>query len=154
VAAGSLAAIVIVGLLTIGKSDGEKLARLEAQQRSTVAGASAPSNSKSMDRASDEAASSVAQAPSAESSAAAAALGALALPEPTSGVKPIRSWFAAAAAGAADSQAAPVCSQDRSLRTALTWSKSPDEAAALARREGKLLFLIHVSGNFEDPGFT
>jgi hypothetical protein len=153
VAAGSLAAIVIVGLLTIGKSDGEKLARLEARQRAAAV-ESAPSTSKSTDVASNETANSVSQAPSAESSAASTALGALALPEPTSGVKPIRSWFAAAAAGAADSQAAPVCSQDRSLRTALTWSKSPDEAAALARREGKLLFLIHVSGNFEDPGFT
>ncbi len=49
---------------------------------------------------------------------------------------------------------AKVCSANRSLDTALTWAKSPAEAAGEASREGKLVFLIHVSGNFEDPGFT
>jgi len=43
---------------------------------------------------------------------------------------------------------------DRSLRTELAWEKSPALAAEKARAEGKLVFLIHVSGNFEDPGFT
>ncbi len=47
-----------------------------------------------------------------------------------------------------------VCAVDRSLDTALTWARSPGEAAEEARKEGKLIFLIHVSGNFEDPGFT
>lgn len=47
-----------------------------------------------------------------------------------------------------------VCAVDRSLNTALTWAKSPGEASEQARKEGKLVFLIHVSGNFEDPGFT
>ena len=46
------------------------------------------------------------------------------------------------------------CAINRSLNTALTWAKSPAEAAEQANREGKLVFLIHVSGNFEDPGFT
>jgi hypothetical protein len=31
---------------------------------------------------------------------------------------------------------------------------SPEQAAREARREGKLLFLLHLSGNFEDPRFT
>jgi hypothetical protein len=47
-----------------------------------------------------------------------------------------------------------VCAANRSLNTALTWAKSPAEAAEQAKRDGKLVFLIHVSGNFEDPGFT
>jgi hypothetical protein len=47
-----------------------------------------------------------------------------------------------------------VCAVDRSLNTALTWAKSPAEAAEAARKDGKLVFLIHVSGNFENPGFT
>jgi len=48
----------------------------------------------------------------------------------------------------------PVCAVDRSLNTALTWAKSPGAASEQAQKEGKLVFLIHVSGNFEDPGFT
>src|SRR5207248_9601956 len=47
-----------------------------------------------------------------------------------------------------------VCAANRSLNTALTWAKSPAEAAETARHDGKLVFLIHVSGNFENPGFT
>jgi hypothetical protein len=47
-----------------------------------------------------------------------------------------------------------VCAVNRSLNTALTWAKSPAEAAEAARKDGKLVFLIHVSGNFENPGFT
>lgn len=47
-----------------------------------------------------------------------------------------------------------VCAADRSLNTSLPWAKSPEEAAAQAESAHKLVFLIHVSGNFEDPGFT
>lgn len=64
------------------------------------------------------------------------------------------SWFASINSSESAEAAAPVCSADRSLRTALVWAKSPQEAAEQARREGKLVFIIHVSGNFEDPGFT
>jgi hypothetical protein len=73
-------------------------------------------------------------------------------------VLPEKPWFALADLTLAEpescSGAATVCSANRSLDTALTWAKSPAEAAAEASREGKLVFLIHVSGNFEDPGFT
>jgi hypothetical protein len=51
-------------------------------------------------------------------------------------------------------QTEQVCAVDRSLNTALTWAKSPAAASEQARKEGKLVFVIHVSGNFEDPGFT
>jgi hypothetical protein len=55
---------------------------------------------------------------------------------------------------AACGQTEQVCAVDRSLNTALTWARSPGDASEQARKEGKLVFLIHVSGNFEDPGFT
>jgi hypothetical protein len=45
-------------------------------------------------------------------------------------------------------------SSDRKLNTALTWAKSVSEANERAEEEEKLVFLIHVSGNFEMPGFT
>ena len=44
--------------------------------------------------------------------------------------------------------------KDRKLSTALTWAESVQEAAQQAEDEQKLVFLIHVSGNFEMPGFT
>jgi hypothetical protein len=31
---------------------------------------------------------------------------------------------------------------------------NPEQAARQARRQGKLLFLLHLSGNFEDTRFT
>ena len=71
---------------------------------------------------------------------------------------PSAPWFAVAGATDAGSahptDAAKVCATDRSLGTALRWACSPAEAAEQARNAGKLVFLIHVSGNFEDPGFT
>lgn len=84
------------------------------------------------------------------------ALAAWQLPESPANSAPVKtSWFAVADANASSQETSePVRSADRSLHTALIWSKSPDEASVLARREGKLVFLIHVSGNFEDPGFT
>jgi hypothetical protein len=38
--------------------------------------------------------------------------------------------------------------------TSVAFARTPAEAARLAGRDGKLLFLLHVSGHFEDPGFT
>jgi hypothetical protein len=38
--------------------------------------------------------------------------------------------------------------------TAVAFLPSPRDAAQRATKEGKLLFTLHVSGNFEDPGFT
>jgi len=46
------------------------------------------------------------------------------------------------------------CSSDRTLGTAITWAESPRAAFVEARRSNKLVYLIHVSGNFEQPGFT
>jgi hypothetical protein len=71
---------------------------------------------------------------------------------------PRTSWFATADPGASDAFpaqcSAQVCTKDRSLGTALTWARSPAEASKLAEQSGKLVMLLHVSGNFENPGFT
>jgi hypothetical protein len=38
--------------------------------------------------------------------------------------------------------------------TSVLFLSNPEEAARLAREENKLLFVLHVSGNFEDSCFT
>jgi hypothetical protein len=40
------------------------------------------------------------------------------------------------------------------LGTSVEFVDNPATAARTAAREDKLLFILHVSGNFEDPGFT
>src|SRR5262249_851400 len=44
--------------------------------------------------------------------------------------------------------------KDRHLGTQLTWAAPPEAPAVQAQREGKLLLLVHLSGNFEPPEFT
>ncbi|HEU5115163.1 MAG TPA: hypothetical protein VFT74_00660, partial [Isosphaeraceae bacterium] len=81
---------------------------------------------------------------------------------PAVAVMPTNPWFALRAVGESGSAlngvlglgAPRVCSKDRSLGTALTWANSPSEAFDQAKAEGKLVMLLHVSGNFEDSGFT
>jgi hypothetical protein len=38
--------------------------------------------------------------------------------------------------------------------TTVEFADSPSEAAKQAKKEEKLVFVLHVSGNFEDPRFT
>jgi hypothetical protein len=38
--------------------------------------------------------------------------------------------------------------------TKLEFVDSPKEAAAIAKKEQKLVLVLHVSGHFEDPGLT
>ena len=38
--------------------------------------------------------------------------------------------------------------------TAVTFAKSPAEAAKQALKDEKLVFVLHVSGNFETPDYT
>ncbi len=45
------------------------------------------------------------------------------------------------------------CGQE-TYGTAVQWAGSPAEAARRARAEEKLVFVLHVSGHFEDPAFT
>jgi hypothetical protein len=41
-----------------------------------------------------------------------------------------------------------------SYGTQIDFLASPTEAAKQAKKEGKLVFILHVSGNFEDSKFT
>jgi hypothetical protein len=77
---------------------------------------------------------------------------------PAPSILPEKPWFALADLKVEEPESSQdtsgFCAVNRSLNTALTWAKSPAEAALQAKRDGKLVFLIHVSGNFENPGFT
>jgi len=42
----------------------------------------------------------------------------------------------------------------RKFGTALTWEESIEKAVAVARKEAKLVLVLHISGNFEDAGLT
>jgi hypothetical protein len=57
---------------------------------------------------------------------------------------------------AAWGQDAPTCAKCKkeSYGTSVVWAGTPSEAAAKAKEEQKLVFVLHVSGNFEDPTFT
>jgi hypothetical protein len=41
-----------------------------------------------------------------------------------------------------------------SFGTSVEFVDTPSEAARMAKKEQKLVFVLHVSGNFEDPRFT
>ena len=38
--------------------------------------------------------------------------------------------------------------------TSLHFEKNPSDAARIAQKEEKLVFVLHISGQFEDPGLT
>jgi hypothetical protein len=44
------------------------------------------------------------------------------------------------------------CSGD--FGTAIQFLDTPQEAAQAAKKDGKLVFVLHVSGHFEKPEFT
>jgi hypothetical protein len=48
----------------------------------------------------------------------------------------------------------PACAETQSYGTSVAFLNTPAEAAAKAQRDRKLLFLLHVAGNFEDSRFT
>jgi len=58
-------------------------------------------------------------------------------------------WGAAAAR--ADEPGAATCS---TYGTSVHFEKSPSDAARRAKKEEKLVFVLHVSGLFEEPDFT
>ena len=64
----------------------------------------------------------------------------------------VLSWGLAVAALAA----APVArgADTCGYGTTIHFVDTPKEAAALAKKEQKLVFVLHVSGHFEDPGLT
>jgi len=48
-------------------------------------------------------------------------------------------------------EATPTCGKHG---TTVEFLDTPQAAAKQAKKEGKLVFVLHVSGNFEDPRFT
>jgi len=42
----------------------------------------------------------------------------------------------------------------KTFGTKVEFVSTPSEAARLAKKEQKLVFVLHVSGKFEDPRFT
>ncbi len=61
--------------------------------------------------------------------------------------------FMAQGAGRLRAQACDECGEE-TYGTTIEWAGSPSEAAARAKTEQKLVFILHVSGHFEDPEFT
>ncbi len=61
-------------------------------------------------------------------------------------------------AGTAWADKQPAATEDKpgcgSHGTAIDFVATPSEAAKQAKKEGKLVFVLHVSGHFEDPRFT
>lgn len=51
-----------------------------------------------------------------------------------------------------DPERSATCAGD--FGTSIEFMRSPAEAARWAKKEGKLVFVLHVSGHFEDPRFT
>jgi len=51
---------------------------------------------------------------------------------------------------------APNCKKcgNQECGTSIQWAGSPSDAATKAKKEEKLVFVLHVSGYFEDPKFT
>jgi hypothetical protein len=52
------------------------------------------------------------------------------------------------------SAAAPAIAKDSCHGTTIVFEDTPSKAARKAVKEEKLVFVLHVSGHFEDPRFT
>lgn len=66
-----------------------------------------------------------------------------------------RVWMAlAVAALAAGPAAAEEPCKTCGHGTKIDFLDSPKEAAAIAKKQEKLVLVLHVSGHFEDPGLT
>ena len=61
--------------------------------------------------------------------------------------------LASAPAGASADESCGKCGTQQ-YGTSIVWSGSPSAAATKAKAEEKLVFVLHVSGHFEDPKFT
>jgi hypothetical protein len=64
--------------------------------------------------------------------------------------------LAALALGASTARADENCGKcgKQNFETSISWEESPSAAAQKAKGQEKLVFILHVSGNFEDPKFT
>ena len=61
--------------------------------------------------------------------------------------------LAAALPASSRDDSCKTCGQD-TYGTTIEWEGSPSEAAKRALKEEKLVFVLHVSGRFEDADFT
>jgi hypothetical protein len=70
----------------------------------------------------------------------------------------MRNWLCLAvlALGASTARADEACGKcgKETFGTSIAWEGSPSDAARKAKEQEKLVFILHVSGNFEDPAFT
>lgn len=75
--------------------------------------------------------------------------------KPAPAAKPAKEEIAEAPQPAAKDQA-PVAAKEgcENFGTQVEFVRNPQVAAKIAREEGKLTFLLHVSGNFEEARFT
>ncbi len=53
----------------------------------------------------------------------------------------------------ADEASCKSCGKEK-YGTSIEWAGSPSEAAKIAKEKEKLVFVLHVSGYFEDAKFT
>jgi hypothetical protein len=53
-----------------------------------------------------------------------------------------------------ESPAVAVCRPTQKLGTTIDFLPTPADAVAQAAEQHKLVFLLHISGNFEESGFT
>ncbi len=65
-----------------------------------------------------------------------------------------RSLFGVAAVALLASPAMGIEPTSCGYGTKIDFVDSPKEAAALAKKQEKLVMVLHVSGHFEDPGLT
>lgn len=68
----------------------------------------------------------------------------------------LAAWGSLAAAPPTKEKPAELCTDGTcgQYGTSVSFVKTPSEAARQALKEEKLVFVLHVSGNFEDPDFT
>ena len=62
-------------------------------------------------------------------------------------------WTASLVAGEGPEKSAPA-KPDRSFGTCIQWERTLDAAGKKATRDRKLVMVLAVAGNFEDPFFT
>lgn len=62
-------------------------------------------------------------------------------------------FLAAILAAASPVRAQEACA-DETYGTAVTWMKDVSKAAEAAREEKKLVMVVHLSGELDDPGMT
>ena len=69
-------------------------------------------------------------------------------------MEPAASGYTLADTSATVADGAVCTAEQKTHGTLIHWAETPAKAAALAKEEGKLIFLIQVSGNFAREEFT